>query len=305
MFLFEPIPWQSALMFLAVLGGLMAVNEITRRSKIASFAVYLALPIVMTVAVWPATSGSGTATAYWFPWVKTYSALAGTLGFMALRYSKKLQTKKLMLAFPAFILAVNILEAVVRDFQCVSLSGVVDGVFIMGGPWNVLNGIAGLLNIVTISGWMGIFVSKDKSRDMIWPDQIWPWIISYDLWNFAYVYNCMPDRSFYTGLALLLSCTIPAFLFKRGAWLQHRAQTLSLWCMFSLTFPWFSGTSAFAVKSSHSPTAFWAVSLLALASNAALFVWQFSKAFRGRKNLLGGEIHGNLRAYSTVVAENR
>ena len=40
----------------------------------------------------------------------------------------------------------------------------------LGGPWNIINGIAGILNILTISGWVGIFVSKDRSRDMIWPD---------------------------------------------------------------------------------------------------------------------------------------
>ena len=79
----------------------------------------------------------------------------------------------------------------------------------LGGPWNIINGIAGILNILTISGWVGIFVSKDRSRDMIWPDQLWFWIIAYDLWNFAYVYNCVSDHSFYAGAALLISCTLP------------------------------------------------------------------------------------------------
>ncbi|MCP4179976.1 MAG: ankyrin repeat domain-containing protein, partial [bacterium] len=57
-------------------------------------------------------------------------------------------------------------------------------------------------------------------KDMIWPDMIWPWIIAYDLWNFAYTYNCIADHSFYCGLALLFSCTIPAFFIKKGAWLH-------------------------------------------------------------------------------------
>ena len=30
---------------------------------------------------------------------------------------------------------------------------------------------------------------------MIWPDMLWAWIIAYDLWNFAYTYNCMSDHS--------------------------------------------------------------------------------------------------------------
>ena len=62
-----------------------------------------------------------------------------------------------------------------------------------------------ILNILTICGWFGIFISKDPSKDMIWPDMIWAWIIAYDLWNFAYTYNCISDHSAYCGLALLLA----------------------------------------------------------------------------------------------------
>jgi len=255
MFLFEKMPLNVAVMGIVVLLGLIFVNEITRRSKPLAIFTYLVLPILLTAFAWPKTSGPGTPMGYWFPWVKTYSALAGVLGFMALRYIKGLDKNKWMLAFPAFILSLNILEAVIRDFQCFSYNGIVDGIFINGGPWNIINGIAGILNIITISGWAGIIISKDKSKDMIWPDQLWFWIIAYDLWNFAYVYNCIPDHSFYSGLMLLLSCTIPAFFIKKGAWLQHRAQTLGLWTMFSLTFPYFAETSQFAVKSSHSVTA--------------------------------------------------
>lgn len=46
---------------------------------------------------------------------------------------------------------------------------------------------------------------------------IWVWIIAYDLWNFAYTYNCISDHSFYAGVALLVSCTIPALFIKKGA----------------------------------------------------------------------------------------
>ncbi|MBU0928258.1 MAG: hypothetical protein KKA67_10945 [Spirochaetes bacterium] len=305
MFLFESVPWYSALMGLAVLAGLIAVNELTRRSKWASLAVYLVLPVAMTVLVWPRTAGAGTAVGYWFPWVKTYSALAGVLGFLALRHVKGLDTKKLMLAFPPLILSVNILEAVVRDFECLAYNGLVDGIVIIGGPWNILNGAAGILNILTIAGWSGIFVSKDESKDMIWPDQLWFWIVAYDLWNFAYVYNCIPDHSFYSGLFLLLSCTIPAFFIKKGAWLQHRAQTLALWAMFSLTLPFFADSSRFAVRSSHSTAALWVVSLLALASNLAVFAYHLYKILKGRLNPLKHEVYADLAPFKAVVAANR
>lgn len=300
MFLFEAIPVSTWLMGLTVLVGLMAVNEITRRSKIAALATYVGLPIILTLFVWPKTAGPGTSMGYWFPWVKTYSALAGVCGFMVLRYVKGMDSKKLMLMFPPFILALNILEAVVRDFQCYSINGLSDGLMILGGPWNIMNGVAGLLNIITISGWLGIYVGKDKIKDMLWPDQLWFWVIAYDLWNFAYVYNCIPDHSFYSGLLLLLSCTIPAFLIKKGAWLQHRAQTLALWAMFSLTLPSFADTSAFAVKSAHNPTALMIVSGLALLSNILVFAYHAYRIVVFKKNPLKDEVYKDTKAYNDI-----
>lgn len=304
MFLFESMPWYTAGMGLVCLCGLMIVNEVTRRSKWLALLTYLAFPIVMTVSIWQTTAGPGTPVGYWFPWVKTYSALAGVLGFMFLRYVKGMDQKKLLLIFPPFILALNIMEAVIRDFQCYGIHGLADGLMIQGGPWNIMNGVAGILNIITISGWFGIYIGKDKIKDMLWPDQLWFWVIAYDLWNFAYVYNCIPDHSFYSGLILLLSCTIPAFFIKKGAWLQHRAQTLALWAMFSLTFPYFADTSAFAVKSSHNTTALWVVSGLALASNIAVFVYHFGRILKHKKNPLKDEIYTDLKAYQDIIADD-
>lgn len=43
---------------------------------------------------------------------------------------------------------------------------------------------------------------------------------------------------------LLLSCTVSTFFIKKGAWLQHRAQTLALWIMFVMTVPQFADVLA-------------------------------------------------------------
>lgn len=303
MFLFESIPWHSGLMWFAVLGALILLNEVTRRNKWVALGFFVALPIILTIFVWPQTSGAGSSTGSWFHWVKVYSALAGCLGFWCIRYLKGWDTNKWALMFPAFILALNICEAVIRDFQMFGVNGMVDGLLVVGGPWNIINGIAGILNIVTISGWAGIMISKTKTRDMLWPDQLWFWVIAYDIWNFAYVYNCVGDHSFYAGAALLISCTIPAFFIKKGAWLQHRAHTLALWMMFTMTYPAFADTSMFAVKSSHSTTALWTVSLLSLAANIAVLVFHVYKVIKGKKNPLKDEVYTDLKAYKEIVAD--
>lgn len=149
-------------------------------------------------------------------------------------------------------------------------SAVFDHQWMIYGPWNILNAVAGILNIVTICGWFGVYISKDNSRDMIWPDMLWIWIIAYDLWNFAYTYNFMSDHSTYAGLALLIACTIPAFFMRRGAWLQHRTQTLGLYAMFTMACPQFYTCREIAMT--RNPTALFVVSAVTLASNVTLAV---------------------------------
>lgn len=302
MYLWESVTWDVALMWFVVVAGLIFVNEITRMSKWLSLFFYLLLPLILTFAVWRYTAVPGSSVGTWFAWAKVYSSLAGCLGFMALRFIPGLAQKRYLLLFPPLILAINILEAVIRDFQCANYNGFVDGMMIVGGPWNQMNAIAGILNIVTICGWFGIFIGKDKYKDMLWPDMLWFWIIAYDLWNFAYTYNCVPDHSFYAGAALLTSCTIPAFFIKKGAWLQHRAQTLGVWMMFVMCMPSFVDTSKFAVKSSHDTNALFLVSFLALAANVAVAVYQLYRIVKRKKNPLVDELYTDLPAYQAVAA---
>lgn len=307
MFLFDSIPWHAWLAWFAVLAALIGLNEVTRRWKQAGVAIFVVLPVLLTVFVWPATAGAGSSTGTWFHWVKVYSALAGCLGFMLIRYIPRIAANRWALCFPPAILAINIVEACLRDFQVGAMGadgGVVDGVVMVSGPWNWMNGVAGLINLVTICGWFGIFVSRDKTRDMVWPDMLWFWIIAYDLWNFAYVYNCVGDHSFYAGAALLLSCTIAAFLIKRGAWLQHRAHTLALWMMFTMAVPTFVTDSPFSVAASHRPAALFTVSAVSLAANVAVLVFQVLTVARRRRNPLTDELYVELPAYQRVRAAN-
>ena len=301
--MFEAAPWYSYLMLLGVIAALMALNEITRLNKWTAIGFFLVLPLVLTVFVWPRTAGAGSSTGTWFHWVKVYSALAGCLGFLAIRTIKKVENSKFTAIFPQLILAVNLREASNRDLPRSGFNGLVDGVVMVGGPWNIMNGIAGLLNIITITGATGIFVSGKKSRDMLWPDMLWFWIIAYDVWNFAYVYNCVSDHAFYAGAALLIAPTLTAFFLCKGAWLQHRAHTLALWMMFTMAVPSFVGESMFSVKSSHDPVALFTVSALSLALNVAVLVFMVYRAAKLKRNPYTKELYSDLKAYRDVAAD--
>ena len=63
-------------------------------------------------------------------------------------------------------------------------------------------------------------------RGLIWVDMVWPWVIAYDLWNHAFLYNSLADYTWYCTVALLLACTIPAFAWTKGQWIWFRCFTL-------------------------------------------------------------------------------
>ncbi|MBN1071005.1 hypothetical protein DVV81_07455 [Clostridium botulinum] len=302
MFFFEAQPFTNWIMLLIVFIALILLNELGRRFKWGGVLLFIILPLFLTFFVWPKTT-EGTSVNDWFHYAKVYSSLAGCIGFFLIRHIKGASSKKWALCFPPLILAINICEAVARDFQIYGLhlnKEVFEGMVTLSGSWNIMNGIAGILNIITITGWFGICISKDKSKDMLWPDMLWFWIIAYDIWNFAYTYNCLPNHAWYCGIALLLAPTITAFFIKKGAWLQHRAQTLALWCMFAMTCPSFIDESQFAVRSSHNSTALFIVSLAALLSNIAVFVYYIYKIKKTKRNPIKAELYTDLNSYKEI-----
>ena len=303
--IFQNIDSTVLLVAITVLASLMLMNELVRRNKYIALFFFLLIPIIFSIFVWPNTAVKGSSVGTWFDWAKLYSVLTISLIIMSISHIKRLRTNKIILILPAIMLAVNIMEAVIRDFQVYSIHGFTDGMILNGGPWNIMNGVAGILNILAISGWVGIFASKSKSKDMIWPDQIWLWVIAYDFWNFAYVYNCVPNHSFYAGLILLLSSLIPFILIKKGAWLQHRAFTLAFWMMFVMSYPSFVDTSKYAVKSSNNETALFVFSFLALLANVLLISYHIYRIRKYKLNPLKDEIYSDTEAYKTVIKENK
>lgn len=323
MFVFNTLEGGSFLaafsMLLVVLVCLFVFNEVTRRFKWVGFVSFVILPVVLTV-IWFTVMRETTYTD-WFHLAKVYSATVGSIGFWLIRhYEKKdkfgnvvwrLATNKIALCFPPLILAINILEAVARDIEVGSTfwminSGAIEGEImgVLGGPWNYMNALAGILNIITITGWFGIVIRrqtlKDKSRDMLWPDMLWFWIIAYDVWNFVYTYNCIPTHSWYAGLALLVAPTLCAFSLGKGAWLQHRAATLAIWCMFAQTFPLFQDTGKYMVVSSYNPTIYTFFGALSLTVNLAVFVYMIIKYNKTKRNPYTSELYTDLSEYKAI-----
>ena len=238
--------WQWIAM-LGVLLGLILLNEFARKTKFGGIVMFFVLPAILTAyfvaiqigaamgADWALNNQTYLYMNGWFHYAKIYAALAGCIGFMMIKYGWGIGKQHWFKPFPFVIVAINILIAVASDFETAIKGWYVwflspEQVWLYGGWHNVMNGIAGLLNIFCMTAWWSVYASKDKT-DMLWPDMTWVYILVYDVWNFAYTYNCLPTHSWYCGIALLLAPTIAAVLWNRGGWIQNRANTLAIWCM--------------------------------------------------------------------------
>lgn len=189
-----------------VFAALIVANEISRRSKVGGLLCFVGIPAALTVyfiaiyvgaamgASWAVNNPTYTEMNGWFHYAKLYAATAGCIGFMILKYGwGKLGKVHWFKCFPFIIVAINILIAVASDFESAFRGwGTTfvssEGVTLMGGWFNIFNGVAGLINIFCMTGWFGIYASKGK-QDMLWPDMTWVFIVAYDLWNFCYTYN--------------------------------------------------------------------------------------------------------------------
>jgi hypothetical protein len=101
---------------------------------------------------------------------------------------------------------------------------------------------------------------------------------------------------------MLAAATIPVLIWRKGAYLQHRAQTLAYWMMLCLSFSFRLDNSVFAVKASLNPTALFLVSFVALAVNIAVFVYHYAKVLKYKRNIAVG-VHSDLGEYQALIAE--
>ena len=145
------------LVWIGVFAILFTANELSRRFTVIGFLCFIILPTVLSV-LWFTVLRDTTYTD-WFHLAKVYSSTAGCIGFWCIRHVKgtnkktgktwRLSDYKWALCFPPLILAINILEAVARDIEVgINYVGggilVDDAMYVLGGPWNYMNAIAGI-----------------------------------------------------------------------------------------------------------------------------------------------------------------
>ena len=321
--------------------GLVILNEIGRRTKFGGILIFVAIPLALTVyfiaiyaaaakgAEWALNNPTYVHMNSWFHYAKLYAADCGCIGFMMLKYKWGIGAKEWFKPFPFIIVAINILIAVGSDFES-AIKGAMsvdgwwlssEGVWLYGGWWNVLNGIAGILNILCMTGWWGIYSSKGR-QDMLWPDMTWMFILAYDVWNFEYTYLNLPTHSWYCGLALLLAPTFAAAVWNKGGWIQNRANTLAIWCMFAQVVPAFQDYSKFSVLPSvygdtydavgymdasirpitAHPQAQGVIAVASIVTNVVVFAFIIKRSIELKRNPYKNEIWMGTKDYEEAMA---
>jgi hypothetical protein len=330
--------------------GLVVANEIARRSKAGGIFCFVVLPSALTVyfvviniaaktgAEWALNNPTIVQMNGWFHYAKLYAATIGCVGFMILKYHwGSLGKSHWFKCYPFIIVGINILIAVASDFESaikgMSVGGMAggwwyssEGVWLYGGWWNILNGVAGLINIMCMTGWFGIYSSKNQ-QDMLWPDMTWQFILAYDVWNFEYTYLNLPLHTWYCGVALLLAPTFANAFWNKGGWIQNRANTLALWCMFAQVFPMFQNHSRFTTlpvvyanpelfatlengkmnpdlvltAADANPKAQGVIAILAIAVNILVITNIIKKAKEQKKNPYTNEIFTDSRDYKLAL----
>ena len=321
--------------------GLVILNEIGRRTKFGGILIFVAIPLALTIyfiaiyaaaakgAEWALTNPTYVHMNSWFHYAKLYAADCGCIGFMMLKYKWGIGAKEWFKPFPFIIVAINILIAVGSDFES-AIKGAMsvdgwwlssEGVWLYGGWWNVLNGIAGIINILCMTGWWGIYSSKGR-QDMLWPDMTWMFILAYDVWNFEYTYLNLPTHSWYCGLALLLAPTFAAAVWNKGGWIQNRANTLAIWCMFAQVVPAFQDYSKFSVLPSvygdtydavgymdasirpitAHPQAQGVIAVASIVTNVVVFAFIIKRSIELKRNPYKNEIWMGTKDYEEAMA---
>lgn len=302
--------------------GLIVLNEVGRRTKLGAAIIFGVAPLAMTIycvaiaigvsqgAEWALTNPTHVYQNSWFHYAKVYAALAGCWGFIAIKYQwGKIGKARWFRAWPFVIVAINIMIAVVSDFESAYHFFVLgqstwvtsEGATQLAGWNNVFNGIAGIINIFCMTGWWSVYASEDQT-DMLWPDMTWVYIIAYDIWNFCYTYNCLPTHSWYCGIALLVAPTIAGLIWNKGGWIQNRAFTLAIWCMFAQMVPMFANDSIFAVQSVNNPDVNLVVSIIALTANVLALGYVIYRSKKMHVNPYTHEIWVGTKEYREAMA---
>ncbi len=199
--------------------GLVITEEISHRYPRFSLA-FFSIALIILFPCWLLLVGDED----WFAWVKSLSIAIGIIVLSLLRITRLGNNTKLIAWTTYAFLAVNILEATIRDA-------------VVGNVANYLNAAAGFLLIATLEKLRTVHIDKKGNhKDLFWSGLTLPWIAGYTLWNWVFVYLNFGFQSSVMHIAVLGSAFIVVFR-NKDRWLQARIFTLGMYFIFFHSSP--------------------------------------------------------------------
>lgn len=298
-----------AVLFIAA----VAINEVSRRTKIWGIIFFIALPCAMAIysvvinvcascgIKWARLNYTYLYRNNWFYYFRLYCAVICCIGFMIIRLvdgAREIKSFKLLpYTCTAFYTAICACVLLISGIMGYTLDGKVYFV----EWWSIILAIAGFMNIASLSGAYGIYVSK-RRQDVLCPNLNWFFIAAHSVWSFAYVYVSYPDEAWFY-IPVILAPAFANAAFNRGGWLQNRVQILTLWLMFAQVLPMLGSQWAEAVDTaSVTGAAYGVLAVVSLALNLLCLASVVYRGVKQKKNPYLNEVFKDTAYYKSVAA---
>ena len=108
----------------------------------------------------------------------------------------------------------------------------------------------------------------------------------------------------YAGLTILSAAVLAELFLKRGAWLQHRAQTLSMFAMFSLSIDYHQ-SQFLNIVPVYSESVLLGLGIASFVINVLVFISMLWVSMKYRKNPYKEEIYAHTPYYQKTLTINR
>ena len=205
----RPLPTKSRVLGIAALGsGLVGLDLASRHVDPTLTAGALVLASIVFIPLWRTNARRYGWT--WFLWAKTYSIVALSV-LVLLLWARVVPSGWTAHVVVLGAIALNILEAVARDWSTQSKINAVAGLVVLAAmpdPSAMTPGVLGFEVPAAIV-----------------------WILAYTIWNLSFVLGMLDGRFFGHHLAVLGSALVSALVLGPEHWVQSRAMTLTLFLL--------------------------------------------------------------------------
>lgn len=303
----------SLIGFAVLFAAAVIINEVAKRTKTGDIIFFMALPCALTIyfVVLNILAASGVSSAQknytyvykndWYDYIKLYAAVLGAVGFFLLRRGIGLGKKSWFKILPFLFVSAQLIVCVGIELN-IAVTG--DKFYPYTGWWDVINAVAGFMNIFCFTGRGYAYLSKD-GRGVLCPNLTRRYMAAFSVWYITFMYSCAPSECWYGGLAVILAVIFAEAFLGRGGWMQNYAKILTLWYMFSAVVPVLRPSGSFYTTASYISSSDMSIvggmAIVSFAVNFAVLASVIARGIKLHKNPYENEIFIDTPYYKAIM----